>query len=87
MLAYYKSITDVTRKCIIYDNFMDDSKRYVITRWRLSYHKLYIETGRYKTLPVERKENVRYVISLKMNFMLSTTVLDSIVFDQNSLAF
>ena len=56
MLAYYNSITDVKRKCIIYDNFMDDSKRYIITRWRLSNHKLYIETGRYKTPPVERKD-------------------------------
>ena len=35
---------------------MDDSKRYIITRCRLSNHKLYIETGRYKTPPVERKD-------------------------------
>ena len=55
MLSYYKSITNVGKKCIIYNSFMDDCKRSFITRWRLSNHKLHIETGRYKIPPTPRE--------------------------------
>ena len=41
-----------------------------ITRWRLSPHRLYIETGRYKTPPIpENVELVRFAIPRKMNTM------------------
>ena len=55
MLSYYRSITNVVKKCIIYNSFMDDCKRSFITRWRLSNHKLHIETGRYKIPPIPRE--------------------------------
>ena len=35
---------------------INDEKRTLITRWRLSSHPLYIETGRYKT-PIVPREN------------------------------
>ena len=35
-----------TKSCI-YESFLDDKKRSVITRWRLSNHRLKIELGRY----------------------------------------
>ena len=55
MLSYYSSITNVEEKCIIYNSFMDDCKRSFITRWRLSNHKLHIETGQYKIPPTHRE--------------------------------
>ena len=35
---------------------MDDEKRCLISRWRLSNHKLYIETGRYNNPPIPRED-------------------------------
>ena len=35
---------------------INDKDRTIITRWRLSSHHLYIETGRYKNPPVVRGE-------------------------------
>ena len=55
MLQYYTSITEVNKICSIYNNFIDDVKRAVITRWRLSNHKLRIETDRYRTPLIPRK--------------------------------
>ena len=54
MLQYYSSLVDIHSKSPIYSNFIDDRSRAVITRWRLSNHKLYIETGRYGAQYVER---------------------------------
>ena len=54
MLQYYASIINVKEKSSIYSNFIVDSKRTVITRWRLSNHKLRIETGRYQVPYIER---------------------------------
>ena len=54
MLSYYKQIVDVKTKSNIYTQFIDDRKRSVITRWRLSNHKLFIETGRYQTPYIDR---------------------------------
>ena len=56
MLQYYSSIVNVRKKSMIYCNFIDDRKRSVITRWRLSNHKLRIETGRYQVPYIERAE-------------------------------
>ena len=56
MLQYYASVVDVKSKSSIYTNFIDDRRRSVITRWRLSNHKLFIETGRYRLPYVERKD-------------------------------
>ena len=56
MLQYYASIINVEQKCAIYNNFIDDRKRAIITRWRLSNHKLLIETGRYCIPPIPRED-------------------------------
>ena len=56
MLQYYSSIINVREKSSIYRNFVDDRKRYIITRWRLSNHKLLIETGRYHIPYIERMD-------------------------------
>ena len=56
MLQYYASIINVEKKSTIYNNFIDDRKRAIITRWRLSNHKLFIETGRYHIPPIPREE-------------------------------
>ena len=56
MLQYYTFIINVEQKSMIYSNFVGDLKRAIITRWRLSNHKLLIETGRYCVPPIPRKE-------------------------------
>ena len=58
MLAYYSAQDDVRNKCTIYSNYIDDRLRTVITRWRLSNHKLLIETGRYLVPPIPRNDRV-----------------------------
>ena len=56
MVKYYASIINVEQKSTIYSNFVNDRKRAIITRWRLSNHKLHIETGRYCVPPIPREE-------------------------------
>ena len=56
MLKYYCSINDVYKKSSIYQSYVDDEKRSVITRWRLSNHKLRIETDRYHNPPILRND-------------------------------
>ena len=56
MMQYYASIVNVKEKSSIYSNFVDDRYRKVITRWRLSNHKLKIETGRYHVPFIERAD-------------------------------
>ena len=51
MLQYYCTIVDVKNK---YTNYVNDTNRATITRWRLSDHKLLIETGRCQIPYVER---------------------------------
>ena len=51
MLHYYAMMTNVDEQSSIYSNFVDDRFRAVITRWRLSNHKLRVETGRYNGVP------------------------------------
>ena len=55
MVKYYREFK-FERKCSIYSNFMIDSNRAIITRWRLSNHTLKIETGRYENPPLIRNE-------------------------------
>ena len=52
-------ITDVETKSSIYSNLIDDRFRKVITRWRLSNHKLRVKTGRYCGIP--RKDRLCYI--------------------------
>ena len=60
MTQYYASIVDVNVKSNIYTNFVDDRLRCVITRWRLSNHRLLIETGRYHVPKIEREHRKCY---------------------------
>ena len=46
MLMRYAAMNFIN-KSVIYDSYMDDKKRSVITRWRPSNHRLKIELGRY----------------------------------------
>ena len=56
MTVYYRNIIDVEDKPIIYNSCMNDAKRNVITRWRLSNHKLKVELGRYSVPKIPREE-------------------------------
>ena len=55
MPSYYRSLIDVSKICNIYQSFLDDRKRCIISRWRLSCHRLFIETGRYTSPPTPRE--------------------------------
>ena len=61
MLQYYASLVNVKEKSSIYCNFMDDRYRKVITRWRLSNHKLRVETGRYHIPYIQRADRKCFV--------------------------
>ena len=41
---------------VLYNSMTNDMDRVMITRWRLSSHRLYIETGRYKNPPIIRDQ-------------------------------
>ena len=64
MLQYYASIVNVNEKSNIYSNFVDDRYRKVITRWRLSNHKLRIETGRYNIPYIEREDRRCFICNV-----------------------
>ena len=58
MCIRYRTLIGFSYSNILYQSNLDDEVRKTITRWRLSSHKLRIETGRYtvpKTLIAERK--------------------------------
>ena len=52
----YRQLFNLKYNDILYKYMIDDSSRMIITRWRLSSHKLSIETGRYKIPYIERSE-------------------------------
>ena len=56
MIIQYRSIIGFTYPHLLYNSCLDDIKRTTITRWRLSSHKLRIETGRY-TIPKTNLES------------------------------
>ena len=55
MVVYYRELIQAEKSCI-YTSFLNDYFRKVITRWRLSCHKLKIETLRYSRPFVERED-------------------------------
>ena len=55
MILYYRSIIEPIMSCV-YSSFTNDYHRLIIMRWRLSNHKLRIETGRYERPFIPRKE-------------------------------
>ena len=54
MTMYYRNITALTKTCL-HSSYLPDHFRFIITSWRLSNHKLKIETGRY-TKPITKRE-------------------------------
>ena len=50
-IALYKEITNLEHNNAFYQSFVNDELRMIVTRWRLSCHKLRVETGRY-TVPI-----------------------------------
>ena len=57
MVVYYRTIVDTEKSCI-YSSLVIDYHRIIITRWRLSNHKLRIETGKYERPFVLRDERL-----------------------------
>ena len=51
----YRQITNLEYNKVLYESFINDELRIAITRWRLSCHKLRIETGRY-TYPITPRD-------------------------------
>ena len=60
MLQYYTTVVDVKSESSIYNNYIDDHCRNIITRWRLSNHRLRIETCRYQLPRIEREDRKCY---------------------------
>ena len=56
MTVRYKEITITQYSSILYNSFMIERYRMVITRWRLSCHSLRIQTGRYNRPRLPRNE-------------------------------
>ena len=54
MMIYYVDLISDEKSCI-YDSFLCDDVRYLITRWRLSNHNLMIEKGRRQDIPREQR--------------------------------
>ena len=54
-LSRYNSLIIPERNHVIYDNFMHENLRIVITRWRLSNHRLMVEMGRRHTPKMPRE--------------------------------
>ena len=64
MCERYVALTDLQKTVCLYSSMHDDSDRQIITRWRLSSHPLYIETGRYKRPYIERHNRKCIVCSI-----------------------
>ena len=58
MCTRYKTICGTETCSILYQHYMDDTKRKTVTRWRLSSHKLKIETGRYSRPYTKRDDRL-----------------------------
>ena len=54
-ITTYRDITNLEYNNSLYNSFVNDELRLIITRWRLSCHKLRIETGRY-TYPITPRD-------------------------------
>ena len=54
--ARYVDITNCTYNSTIYNEYLSEYKRIIITKWRLSSHRLHIETGRSESPKTPRDE-------------------------------
>ena len=51
----YRNLFDLKFNSTLYDSILIEKYRSLVTRWRLSCHKLHIETGRYKSPKLPRE--------------------------------
>ena len=58
MCKYYVDLHFMDEKSCIYNNYINDHYRFIISRWRLSNHNLKIETGRYDNNNNDRNSRV-----------------------------
>ena len=56
MNCRYVELSNLEKPHILYKSLHNDKDRIVITRWRLSCHKLFVETGRYKRPKITKEE-------------------------------
>ena len=56
MTVRFYDLTNLQYSHVLYDSFLTEKYRTVITRWRLSCHSLRIETGRYQRPRLPRNE-------------------------------
>ena len=57
LVEYYKNLVGTEKSCI-YNCYINDYYRIIITRWRLSCHRLKVETGRHIRPRVPREQRV-----------------------------
>ena len=57
LIVYYRNLVGLENSCI-YSHYINDYYRIIITRWRLSSHKLMVEVGRHRRPIVPREERV-----------------------------
>ncbi len=58
MCIRYAEVTNLDPPKMLYSTLCDDRDRTIITRWRLSSHGLFVETGRRKSPKIPRNERV-----------------------------
>ena len=54
----YRSLFDFKYNRTLYSSIVDEKYRVLVSRWRLSCHKLHIETGRYKSPKIAREQRL-----------------------------
>ena len=54
----YRSLFDLKYNNTLYNSIVNEDCRMLVSRWRLSCHKLHIETGRYKTPKLPRQQRL-----------------------------
>ena len=64
MTVRYRDVSTLQYPSILYDSFVIEKYRTVITRWRLSCHSLRIETGRYQRPSLPRNERTYTVCNI-----------------------
>ena len=67
MTIRYREVTTLQYSDVLYDSFMIEKYRTIITRWRLSCHPLRIETGRYQRPALPRNERTCMICNILEN--------------------
>ena len=64
MCRTYRALTKLEDKKVLYNTMINNSNRQIITRWRLSSHPLFIETGRCKVPIIPKEDRVCIICSV-----------------------